>query len=59
VFRSLRTINKDVIILLYSGYNHSNLAGINELLQNGAAGFFQKPFSSEEIGIAIKNALAP
>lgn len=59
VFRSLTTINKDVIVLLYSGYNHSNFAGINELLQNGAAGFFQKPFSTQDIGIAIRNALAP
>ncbi len=58
VYRSLKTINKDVIIILYSGYNDSNFAGINELLQSGAAGFFQKPFSSQDIGIAIKNALA-
>lgn len=58
VFHALRTINKDVVILLYSGYNHNNFAGINELLQSGAAGFFQKPFSSQDLGTAIKNALS-
>ena len=49
----LRTGNAD-----YSGYNHNNFAGINELLQSGAAGFFQKPFSSQDLGTAIKNALS-
>jgi two-component system cell cycle sensor histidine kinase/response regulator CckA len=58
VFHSLKTINKDVRILLYSGYNHNNFAGINELLNSGAAGFFQKPFSAQDIGMAIKNALS-
>ena len=41
VFRSLKSNNKDIIIILYSSYNHSNFAGINEPLQNGEAGFFQ------------------
>lgn len=58
VFHSLKAINKDVTILLYSGYNHNNFAGINELLKSGAAGFFQKPFSSQDIGMAIRNALS-
>ena len=58
VFHALRTINKDATILLYSGYNHNNFAGINDLLENGAAGFFQKPFSAQDIGMAIKSALA-
>jgi len=58
VFHSLKTINKDVLVLLYSGYNHNNFAGINELLNSGAAGFFQKPFSAQDIGKAIKNALS-
>ncbi len=58
VFHALRTINKDAVILLYSGYSHNNFAGINDLLQSGAAGFFQKPFSSQDIGAAIKKALA-
>jgi len=58
VFHALRTINKDATILIYSGYNHNNFAGINDLLKSGAAGFFQKPFSAQDIGTAIKSALA-
>ena len=58
VFHALRTINKDATILLYSGYNHNNFAGINDLLQSGATGFFQKPFSAQDIGTAIRNALS-
>ena len=59
VFHALRTIEPQVRILLYSGYSHNNFAGINELLKQGAVGFIQKPFSSEEIGLAIKKALTP
>jgi DNA-binding NtrC family response regulator len=58
VFRSLKIVNKDVISILYLAYNHRNFAVINEPQQNSAARFFQKPFSSQDIGIAIKNALA-
>jgi PAS domain S-box-containing protein len=58
VFNALKTINKDAVILIYSGYNHNNFAGINELLKSGAAGFFQKPFSLQDIGDAIKKALS-
>lgn len=56
MFRSLRKINRDVFIILCSGYNHIICAGINKLLQSGAAGFFERPASSQDIGIAIKNA---
>ncbi len=58
VFHALKTINKDVKVLLYSGYGHKNFAGIDELLKRGASGFVQKPFTSQDLGMAIKNALA-
>jgi len=58
VFHALRTINRNVKILLYSGYGHTNFAGIDELLKRGANGFIQKPFSDQDIGIAIKNVLS-
>ncbi len=57
VFAALKTINNQVKILLYSGYSHNNYAGISELLEQGASGFIQKPFSLQDIGIAIRNAL--
>lgn len=57
-FRALKTINPGVKIVLYSGYSHNNFAGISELLERGASGFIQKPFSSQDIGLAIKKALA-
>ena len=58
VFRSLRTIDPNARILLYSGYTHESFAGIDELLKQGAAGFIQKPFSSQDIGLAIKKILS-
>ena len=45
-------------MLLYSGYGHNNFAGIDELLKHGASGFVQKPFTSHDLGLAIKNVLA-
>ncbi|MDA8423239.1 MAG: ATP-binding protein [Nitrospiraceae bacterium] len=58
VFHALKTINKYVPILLYSGYSHNNFSGINDLLKSGAAGFIQKPFSTQDLGIAIRKALS-
>ncbi|MDA8099038.1 MAG: ATP-binding protein [Nitrospiraceae bacterium] len=58
VFRSLKTIDAAVPVLLYSGYSNNNFSGINELLRQGAAGFVQKPFSLQDIGMAIKKALS-
>ncbi len=57
VFPVLKTIRPDVKILLCSGYSSSGFAGIDRLLQNGASGFIQKPFSRHNIALAIKNAL--
>jgi PAS domain S-box-containing protein len=57
VFHSLRTIDAAVRVLLYSGYSHNNFAGISELLNHGAAGFVQKPFTSQDLGSAIRKAL--
>ena len=58
VFHALKMINKNVVVLLYSGYNHNNFAGINDLLKSGAAGFIQKPFSVQDFGIAVRKALS-
>jgi CheY-like chemotaxis protein/two-component sensor histidine kinase len=58
VFHSIRTIDPEARILLYSGYSHDSFAGINELLKQGAAGFIQKPFSHQDIGLAIKKILS-
>jgi PAS domain S-box-containing protein len=58
VFRSLRTIDPDARILLYSGYTHESFEGIDALLKQGAAGFIQKPFSHQDIGLAIKKILS-
>ncbi len=58
VFQILKTLNPDIRILLCSGYsNNGGFAGIDDLLQSGAAGFVQKPFSRRTIALAIKKAL--
>jgi signal transduction histidine kinase/CheY-like chemotaxis protein len=58
VFHALKTIKNNVVVLLYSGYNHNHYAGINELLSRGAAGFVPKPFNAQDMGAAIRKALA-
>ena len=58
VFAALKAIDPAVKVLLYSGYSNSSHVGIDELLKRGVAGFIQKPFSAEDISIAIKKALS-
>ncbi len=57
-FAALRAVNRNVRVLLYSGYSDGNFAGIKQLLEQGAAGFVQKPFSARELGQAVRKALA-
>jgi PAS domain S-box-containing protein len=58
VFTALKAIDPAVKVLLYSGYSNSSLEGIDELIARGAAGFIQKPFSAEDISVAIRNAMS-
>ncbi len=58
VFQALRTIKPDVKVILCSGYSNEGFAGIDKLLQSGAAGFVQKPFTRHSIAQAIKKALS-
>jgi PAS domain S-box-containing protein len=58
VFTALKTIDPAVKVLLYSGYSNSSLDGIDALLKRGVKGFIQKPFTAEDISIAIKKALS-
>jgi len=58
VFAALKTIDPAVKVLLYSGYSNSSLDGIDELLKLGVQGFIQKPFSAEDISLAIEKALS-
>ncbi len=58
VFSALKAIKPEVRILLCSGYSADGFAGIDRLLQNGASGFIQKPFSRQKVAGAIKKALS-
>lgn len=58
VFGVLKTMKPDVKVLLCSGYSSNGFAGIDRLLKSGAAGFIQKPFSRQDIALAIKKALS-
>ncbi len=55
IFANLREINKDVKILLASGYSENGQT--LELLKNKNCGFMQKPFGIEELSQKIKNVL--
>jgi DNA-binding NtrC family response regulator len=58
VFAALKAIDPAVKFLIYSGYSNSNLDSIDVLLKHGVSGFIQKPFSAEDISVAIKKALS-
>ena len=51
----LRTINPGVKVLLSSGYSQEGTA--TEILNEGALGFIQKPFTEQELSTAISEAL--
>ncbi len=55
-FRKMRSINPNAKILLCTGYTMGD--DVQTLLDMGAAGVLQKPFSSTELRISVENALA-
>ena len=59
VFQQMRSLVPGVKVLLCSGYSHEGLAGIKELIQGGAAGFIQKPFSRLTIARQVRDAILP
>jgi CheY-like chemotaxis protein len=58
VFQRLRAMEPGLKVLLCSGYSSNGFAGIDNLLRGGANGFIQKPFSRQDIALAIRKALS-
>jgi DNA-binding NtrC family response regulator len=58
VFQALKAMDPNVKVLLCSGYSSNGFAGIDKLLRGGANGFIQKPFSRQDIALAIRKALS-
>ncbi len=54
-FRELRRINKDVQVILSSGYNEQDAT--NRFVGQGLAGFIQKPYTPEVLWATMKEAL--
>ncbi len=57
VFQRLKNIDKNVKIIIASGYTDDGLSGIRELMKSGAKGFVQKPFTRITLAKVIKEAL--
>lgn len=55
VYRQLRKINPNVLVLLSSGYNVNRQ--ITSLLNQGCVGFVQKPFQSQSLSSKVRAAL--
>lgn len=51
-FRELRRINKDVRVILSSGYNEQDAT--NRFTGQGLAGFIQKPYTPEALKIKMQ-----
>ncbi len=58
VFQAVKEIRPGVKVLLCSGYSSNGFAGIDRLLKDGAGGFIQKPFSRQNIALAIRKVLS-
>ncbi|MGC2063552.1 MAG: ATP-binding protein [Thermodesulfovibrionales bacterium] len=58
IFRLLKEIKPDVRVLLCSGFSQEGYAGIEDLLREGAYGFLQKPFSRQQVALALRKALS-
>jgi CheY-like chemotaxis protein len=56
VFREMKRIQPDVRVLLSSGFSRSRMA--DELLNEGAVGFLNKPFGLQEISAQMKRLIA-
>ncbi len=56
VFQQIRSLKEDAKVLICSGYSHEGLAGIRELIKEGASGFIQKPFSKTTLATKVKEA---
>ena len=54
-FKRLREINPDVKILISSGYGQDSLT--EHVMDNGEAGFIQKPYNINEIAEVIKEVM--
>ena len=54
-FKRLREINPDVKILISSGYGQDSLT--EHVMDNGEAGFIQKPYNINEIAEIIKEVM--
>ncbi len=56
IFQKIRTINPEQKVLLISGYNKNGI--VKKLLEKGANGFIQKPFTLPDISESIHNILS-
>ena len=54
-FEKIKAMDKDVKVLVVSGYSKEGQA--EEILNKGADGFVQKPFSLETLSLAIRDVL--
>ena len=55
-FRAMREINRDVAVLLMSGYTMNE--DVQGLLTTGAAGFVMKPYSVEVLARSLANVMS-
>ena len=55
VYDRLKRINRDIIVLLVSGYSDDGEAG--EILKRGCDGFIQKPFMIDELSQSLRTLL--
>jgi DNA-binding NtrC family response regulator len=54
-FRGLKRLNPDVRVILSSGYGHNEAA--QEILDEGARAFVQKPYQVRELSRLVADAL--
>jgi two-component system cell cycle sensor histidine kinase/response regulator CckA len=55
VFRNLRAVNKDVRVVMWSGYSEAEIE--QQFIGKGLAGCIQKPFNTADLEDVLQSAL--
>ena len=58
VFQQLKNIAPEIPVVLCSGYTADGLAGVRDLIKEGAKAFLQKPFTRASLGVTIKRVIS-
>ncbi|RME67401.1 MAG: PAS domain S-box protein, partial [Nitrospirae bacterium] len=58
VFQQIKNMAPEMPVVLCSGYTADGLAGVRDLIKEGAKAFVQKPFTRASLGVTLKRVIS-